>query len=87
MKFLVYSKDTLKPPRFVKSFKSSCALLSKIPLMIGFTIGVERPCPIARMFFNKIVNSSFNFGLVSRIEKCFFCSSGSYPFFYNNLHM
>jgi hypothetical protein len=38
--------------------------------MIGWTIGVERPYPAARMFFKTLMISSFNSGLVSRIENC-----------------
>jgi hypothetical protein len=38
--------------------------------MIGWIIDVERPYPIARMFFKTLRISSFNSGLVSKIEKC-----------------
>ncbi len=80
MKFLVHSKKILKPPHFVKSCKNSSALLSKILLMIDCTIGVEWFCPVACMFFNNVINSSSNFGLVSRIEKCFSIAMEAIPF-------
>jgi len=38
--------------------------------MIGWTIGAKRPYLAARMFFKTLMISSFNFGLVFRIEKC-----------------
>ncbi len=80
MKCLVHSKETLKFLHFVKSFKSLCALFSKIPLMIGCTIGVEILYPVVRMFFDKVIKSSFNFSFVSRIEKCFSTTMEAMPF-------
>jgi hypothetical protein len=69
MKFLVKGKITLNPC-FVESLKASNVQHSKIPLMIGWTIGVESLCQIIHMFFNTLMSSSFNFGLVSKIEIC-----------------
>ncbi len=69
MKILVQGKVILNL-RFEESFKTSGARHLKIPLMIGWTIGAERPYPTARMLFKTLMLSSFNFGLVSKIEKC-----------------
>lgn len=38
--------------------------------MIGWTIGAKRPCPTTCMFFNALMSSFFDSGLVSKIEKC-----------------
>ncbi len=69
MEFLIQGKVILNL-RFEESFKTSGAQHLKIPLMIGWTIGAKRLYPAARMFFKTLKISSFNFGLVSRIEKC-----------------
>ncbi len=68
MKSLIEGKVTLNP-RFVESFIISTAKHSNIYLMIGWTIGAKIPCPIACMFFNALISSSFNSSIVSKIEK------------------
>ncbi len=80
MKSFVHSKETLKFPHFVKSFKSLSVLLSKIPVMISCIIGVEIPYPVVCMFFDKVIESYFNFSFVSRIEKCFSTTIEAIPF-------
>jgi hypothetical protein len=35
-------------------------------------MGAISPCSIVHMFFNMLMSSFFNFGFVSRIEKCIF---------------
>jgi hypothetical protein len=60
MKFLVQGK-VISNLRFEKSFKTSGARHLKIPLMIGWTIGAERPYPIARMLFKTVMIFIFQF--------------------------
>ncbi len=67
MKYCVHSKVTLNPSLFVESFRSLGVLLSNTPQMIGCTMGAKSPCPIARMFFDMLMSSFFNFGFVSKI--------------------
>ncbi len=69
MKFLVQGKVILNL-LFVESIRTLGAWHSKMPLMIGWIIGVEKACPTSHMFFNTLMSSSFNFGFVSKIEKC-----------------
>lgn len=69
MKFLVQSKVILNL-FFVESFRTLGVQHSKMPLMIDWIIGAKRPCLTSCMFFNTLMSSSFNFGFVSKIEKC-----------------
>jgi hypothetical protein len=38
--------------------------------MISWINGAEKPYPAVHMFFKTLMISSFNYSLVSRIEKC-----------------